>query len=140
MLRRLLWGAAALVTVGALLFMVFGALTLVLAVVGPLMGLSYLGLQVRAARGLWASRGRLPIADGVRVVNARRTQGLALSHLLAGLGGLSIGLAPAAFLFGPDGSWMPLLGVGVLAASTGAAASDRLLRGARGVDVLPPER
>ena len=138
MLRRLAWGIAAVVLLGGLIFVLFGAMTLVLAIVGPLAGLSYLGLQLRAARVLWTSHGRLPISDGVRVVNHRRTQGLALSHVLAGLGGLSIGAAPALFLFGPAGAWLPPLGLGILAASIGAAASDRLLRGARGVDVLPP--
>ncbi len=118
----------------------FASLTLVLAVVGPLAGAAYLRSQWSLARRHLSSGGRLPIADGVRVVGVARTRALGLSHLVSGVGGLLVGLAPAVFVAGTLGGALTVLVAGVAAASGAAAVSARVLSTAKGVDVLPPER
>ncbi len=129
--------AAAVVAVVSLLF---ASLALVLAVVGPVAGLAYLRTQWSLARRQFASGGRLPIRDGVRVVGAARTRALGLSHLAAGVGGLLVGLAPTVFVAGTLSGAAGLLVLGVLTSSAAAAVSSRVLATATGVDVLPPER
>lgn len=135
-LLMLLVLAAVAVAVGVALF---ASVALVLAIIAPLLGLSYLAFQLRTAAALWRSHGRLPIADGVRVIAAGRARTLALLHLLAGAGGLALGAAPTLFVFGPPSSWVPVVLGGLLAVTASGAASQRVLAGGRSVDVLPPE-
>ena len=118
----------------------FASLAIVLAVVGPVAGALYLRSQWTVARRLLTSGGRLPIADGVRVIGVARTRTLGLSHLVAGIGGLLVGLSPAVFWSGTLPGALTTLVVGVLVSSAAAALSARVLATATGVDVLPPER
>jgi hypothetical protein len=139
-LRRLVFVAGLLLLLVGAALVIFASLTMMLAILGPLLGSGYLAFQLRTARALWKSRGRLPIRDGVRVVGAGRTRGLAAAHVVAGLSGAAVGAAPAGFVFGSLSTGLALLAAGVVGGAWAAMLSDRLLATATGVDVLPPER
>ncbi len=138
-LRNLALTLLAAAVVAALAWLLLASLALVLALVGPAAGLAYLAWQLKTARVLWKSHGRVPIADGVRVYPAARLRALATVHLVSGLGGLALGCAPAVFLFGHPYAALMLAGAALVALAGSGFASHRVMAGAKSIDLLPPE-
>ncbi len=139
-LRINLTGIAGLVVMVALLAAILFFGTVALALVAPLMGISFFMSREVAAAALWRSRGRLELSEGVRIISPARARTLALLVGVAGLGGLVLSLAPAAFVFGSSGVALALGAAGAAALLVTQSARRAVLREAHPVDVLPPER
>ncbi len=136
--RRIVFALLAAVIVVGLAWALIAGLALVAAVLGPVLGITYLAWQVRTAWALWTSRGRVPIADGVRVYPAARLRALAAARALSGLGGLGLGLVPALFVFEHPLLAVVTGGAAVLLLTGAGVAGRKVLAGAQPVDLLPP--
>ena len=137
--RNVLVGLLFLALVLAVIVTLFASAAIVLAVLGPFAGLSYLTVQLRKARALWRSEGRIPIAGGFRIVGTKATRNLALSHAIAGVGGLLLGAAPAAFLLGGGWGGVLLLVSGIIVGAWAGTLAYHVRSTMSGVDVLPPD-
>jgi hypothetical protein len=135
------WGLlVALVAAAAgLVAALFVSIMLALAVAGPVAGAFFARSRLRAANALRRGRGRLPLADGYRVLPSGRWQALALLHVVSAAGGLAVGLTPTLLAFVTSDAWLSTGLAGVVAVLLAQEARVRLLAGARMVDVLPKE-
>jgi len=138
-LGRLVSLLMVLIVVALIIGALLAGATLVLAFIGPGLGLTHLGRCWSRARALWRSGGRLPIPGGYRVLDASRTRMWSVLELASGFAGVAAGLAPTLWLIGPAGgqSAAPgLLAAGLTGLVLFRALARRVLRGARSVDVL----
>jgi hypothetical protein len=135
------WGLllALLAVVAALVAALFFSIMMALAVAAPVAGGYWARTRLRAAGVLWRGRGRLPLAEGFRLLPSGRWQAIAALHVVSALGGLAAGIAPTLLVFVTSDAWLSTGLAGLVAVLLAQEAGARLLAGARVVDVLPKE-
>jgi hypothetical protein len=133
LLVALLLAAAGLVTA------LFFSIMIALAVAAPFAGAFFARARLKAAGALWRGRGRVPLAEGFRLLPPGRWQAIAALHVLSAVGAVAVGVSPTLLVFVTNDAWLSTGLAGLVAVLLAQEARARLLAGARTVDVLPKE-